>query len=170
MENDLNKVTLRLITESDTELIVKWRNQTDVRKNFFFRETFTEEMHRKWLDEKVKTGQVVQFIIMLDNTPIGSTYLRDIDRKKGSAEYGVFIGESDARGQGVGSQVLKMTLDYAESILKLNTVYARVISDNLSSLNVFLHSGFIVIEKNIDAICSDGEHKEMIMLRKELAE
>lgn len=167
MNIDLNKVALRLITVSDTELIVKWRNQPDVRKNFFFRETFTEEVHEKWLNEKVKTGQVVQFIIMLEDTPIGSTYLRDINYEDGTAEYGVFIGEVEARGRGVGSGVLDMTLNYAESKLNLKAIYARVMADNSPSLRAFLNNGFTEIERTPNVQCSDGECKDMIMLRKE---
>lgn len=32
---------LRPITESDTDMIVLWRNKEDVRKNFLYREVFT---------------------------------------------------------------------------------------------------------------------------------
>ena len=59
-------VTLRPITDADTDLIVKWRNTPSVVQNFIFRQTFTPEMHRSWLATKVATGQVVQYII-LDN-------------------------------------------------------------------------------------------------------
>ena len=59
-------VTLRPITDADTDLIVKWRNTPSVVQNFIFRQTFTPEMHRNWLATKVATGQVVQYII-LDN-------------------------------------------------------------------------------------------------------
>ena len=57
-------VTLRPITDADTDLIVKWRNTPSVVQNFIFRQTFTPEMHRSWLATKVATGQVVQYIIV----------------------------------------------------------------------------------------------------------
>lgn len=46
-------VTLRPITDADTDLIVKWRNTPSVVQNFIFRQTFTPEMHRSWLATKV---------------------------------------------------------------------------------------------------------------------
>lgn len=50
-------VTLRPITDADTDLIVKWRNTPSVVQNFIFRQTFTPEMHRSWLATKVATGR-----------------------------------------------------------------------------------------------------------------
>ena len=69
-------VTLRPITDADTDLIVKWRNTQSVVQNFIFRQTFTPEMHRSWLATKVATGQVVQYIILdnADGKPVGSVY------------------------------------------------------------------------------------------------
>ena len=89
-------VTLRPITDADTDLIVKWRNTPSVVQNFIFRQTFTPEMHRSWLATKVATGQVVQYIILdnADGKPVGSVYYRDIDNHNRSAEYGIFIGET----------------------------------------------------------------------------
>lgn len=91
-------VTLRPITDADTDLIVKWRNTPSVVQNFIFRQTFTPEMHRSWLATKVATGQVVQYIILdnADGKPVGSVYYRDIDNHNRSAEYGIFIGEESA--------------------------------------------------------------------------
>lgn len=37
---------LRPITESDTDMIVLWRNKEDVRKNFLYREVFTSKIHQ----------------------------------------------------------------------------------------------------------------------------
>ena len=56
------KVILRPITREDTPRIVRWRNTPSVVKNFIFREPFTEEMHNRWLDTKVASGEVIQYI------------------------------------------------------------------------------------------------------------
>lgn len=59
-----SKVQLKPITKEDTPWIVRWRNTESVRKNFIFQDKFTDEMHNHWMDTKVKSGQVVQFIII----------------------------------------------------------------------------------------------------------
>ena len=48
------KVLLRPIDYSDTDLIVKWRNNPKVRDKFVFRDIFTEEMHVNWMNDRVK--------------------------------------------------------------------------------------------------------------------
>ena len=97
-------VRLRLMTAGDTAKIVAWRNRDFVRNNFIYQELFTEEGHLCWIREQVEPGYVVQFIICLaDGREIGSVYFRDIDREKGTAEYGIFIGEEDALGCGYGT-------------------------------------------------------------------
>ena len=97
------KVALRLMTEDDTDLIVKWRNNERVRNNFIYREMFTADIHKNWIENHVKPGDVCQMVICdlsEENRPVGSVYYRDIDNVKKEAEYGIFIGEDDALGKG----------------------------------------------------------------------
>ena len=77
------KLSLRPITDADTDDIVRWRNDPEVWKYFLFREPFTPEMHRAWLRTKVETGKVIQYIIVERETgrSVGSVYYRDIDEK-----------------------------------------------------------------------------------------
>ena len=98
---DLGPVYLRPITMDDTERIVGWRNSDRVRKNFIFQKPFTVQGHIEWMETKVASGEVVQFILCETegDRPVGSVYFRDIDRENNRAEYGIFIGEEDAAGK-----------------------------------------------------------------------
>lgn len=136
-------VHLRPITADDAKKIVEWRNKDFVRKNFIYQELFTEEGQRKWISGQVETGHVAQFIICLsDKREIGSVYFRDIDRKAGTAEYGIFIGEEDALGRGYGTETAKVALKYAFTTLALNRVFLRFLSDNIGAQKSYSHAGF----------------------------
>ena len=101
---DKESVYLRPMTLEDSEQVVGWRNKEFVRKNFIYQKLFTVEGQREWYLTQVKTGNVAQFIVCLrGGREVGSTYLRDIDREKGTAEYGIFLGEKDILGQGIGT-------------------------------------------------------------------
>ena len=128
-------VTLRPITDADTDLIVKWRNTPSVVQNFIFRQTFTPEMHRSWLATKVATGQVVQYIIVdkADGKPVGSVYYRDIDPHNRSAEYGIFIGEESARGKGLGTETARLFTDFGFAGLHLHRISLRVLAENTAA-------------------------------------
>lgn len=159
-------VYLRKINNEDTDMIVRWRNDESIRNRFFYRETFTREIHENWIKTKIETGKVVQFIVCLKDgdIPIGSTYLRDIDKNEDTAEYGVFIGVESARGRGIGKEILGLTLDYAWNVLELSKVRARAISTNEASIQSFLHSGFKKDELVKSVLCSDGSMVDMVMM------
>lgn len=140
-------VKIRLITKEDTPNIVAWRNNERVRNNFIFQEVFTEEMHNNWMDTKVASGDVVQFIIETeeDSKPVGSVYFRDIEDGKG--EYGIFIGDDSAIGKGYGKQAAKLALEYAFYELKLEYIFLRVFADNISAIKSYERAGFREYER-----------------------
>lgn len=140
-------VRIRLITKEDTPNIVAWRNNERVRNNFIFQEVFTEEMHNNWMDTKVASGEVVQFIIEReeDSVPVGSVYFRDIEDGRG--EYGIFIGDDSAIGKGYGKQAAKLALDYAFHELGLEYIMLRVFADNISAIKSYERAGFREYER-----------------------
>lgn len=168
MQEQKERIVLEPIKKSDTPLIVAWRNNENVRKNFIFQETFTEEMHNHWLNTKVASGQVVQFIIRLkkSNEAIGSVYFRDIDYQKKEAEYGIFIGEDAQRGKGYGSEAAKLALEYAFLKLKLNSVFLRVFADNPAAIHSYQSAGFVETEYQKNAVEQDGVYRDLIFMRK----
>lgn len=157
-------VHLRLMTDRDTGKIIEWRNKDFVRKNFIYQKPFTEESHLKWIREQVETGHVVQFIICLsDEREIGSVYFRDIDRKAGTAEYGIFIGEEDAVGHGYGTETAKQALDYAFTTIDLKRVFLRFFADNIGARKSYSHAGFRMMDRKETVKTLQGERKVCFM-------
>lgn len=138
------RIYLKSINEDDTNLIIKWRNNPRVRKNFIFQEKFTEKTHNNWLKNKVYTGNTAQFIIIEQKTnkPLGSVYLRDIDNINEKAEFGIFIGEDDFCGKGYGKEATSQIIMYGFSQLKLNKIFLRVLENNAIAINSYIKSGF----------------------------
>lgn len=137
-------IYIRPITREDTENIIKWRNSPEVTENFIYRTPLTVENHLQWMKNKVETGEVAQFIIVEKDgeKPIGSVYLRDIDRNHKKAEFGIFIGESSTRGKGYGTQATRLILDYAFKELDLNKVMLRVFAYNNGAIKCYEKAGF----------------------------
>ena len=137
-------VSLRPICERDTDNIISWRNNPDVLRNFIIQTPLTEEMHRSWLETRVKTGEVAQFIIHAndESMDIGTVFLRDIDLNHKKAEFGIFIGACGKRGKGYGTKAAKLILDYAFYTLKLNRVMLRVFEENAAAIKSYERVGF----------------------------
>lgn len=173
------KIALRDITYEDTPLVVKWRNNKRVRDNFIYREVFTEEIHNNWMKNKVETGEVCQLIILEkpargDNVtlqngegrPVGSVYLRDIDNKTHTAEYGIFIGEDDAIGCGFGNEAAALMCDYAAKELGLKKLILRVFCSNEAAQKSYEYAGFVKVKEMPQVECSDGNKGDMILMEK----
>ncbi len=163
-----SKVNLRAITDEDTDLIVRWRNNDRVFNNFVFSEELTPQMHREWLEEKVKTGLVEQFIIIEKQTskPIGSVYFRDIDTKNKTAEYGIFIGEDEAIGKGYGNETAELAIKHAFDDMELEKISLRVFKDNLAAIKSYEKAGFKFTDKE-EIVNKEGQEKKLLFMEIE---
>ncbi len=164
-------VSLRFMEEGDYPLIVKWRNTDRVRNNFIYREDFTLEGQRSWQENYIDTGKVVQFIICENDKayrPVGSVFLRDIDRENKTAEYGIFIGEDDAVGKGYGNEAADLATMYAAKEMGLKKLILRVFKFNTPAIKSYEHAGFSKTEDLPMVLCSDGQKDDMILMEKRL--
>ena len=138
------KAALRPIAAADTDSIVRWRNDPEVLRYFVDRRVLTREAHESWLRTRVAAGLVEQFIITDRSSArdVGTAFVRDIDSANGTAEFGFFIGEADARGKGLGCESCRLLCEYAFSRLGLRRLIARVLGFNARSAAVFERVGF----------------------------
>jgi len=138
-------VSIRQITQGDTNNIVRWRNNPNVLRNFIDQQKITFESHEKWLETKVFTGEVIQFIIQ-DNetkTDIGSVFIRDIDMNHRHGEFGIFIGEDDFRGKGRGTEACLLICKYSFEQVGLERIYLRVLANNSGAIRSYQKVGFV---------------------------
>lgn len=159
-------IYLRYMTVEDTERIVAWRNSDAVRSRFIYRETFTPEGHLAWIRNMVETGKVIQTILcdLETDEPLGSVYIRDIDRLHKKAEYGIFIGEESARGRGVGTAAAKLMLKYCFEEEGLHRVFLRVLSDNEPALRSYEKAGFQKEAFLREDVLLDGTYHDVILM------
>ncbi|MBP5282817.1 MAG: GNAT family N-acetyltransferase [Lachnospiraceae bacterium] len=159
-------IYLREMTVEDTDLIVAWRNSQAVRERFIYRGEFTREGHLAWIENMIKTGKVIQMMIcdLKTDKPLGSVYFRDIDRTHAKAEYGIFIGEEDARGRGVGSAVAKLALRYGFEEEGFHRIFLRVLSDNLRAIGSYENAGFRKEALLREDVLLDGTYRDVILM------
>lgn len=128
----------------DTPLIVRWRNLPSVYQNLYTRAPLTAEQHMAWMENKVKKGLCEQFIICdrQISFPVGSVFIKNIDREARKGEYGIFIGEECARGKGMGSEAARLMVQYGFETLELNRIYLSVFATNKSAIASYQRAGF----------------------------
>lgn len=160
------QIYLRLMTKEDTDEIVRWRNNPRVRKNFIYQKPFTRQRHLDWIKNKVETGEVIQFIICETKTdrPVGSVYFRDINKEHRRAEYGIFIGEDDAVGRGIGSETCRLACAYGFQVEKWHKIMLRALSDNRAALRSYEKAGFEQEAYLKEEVYLDGAYRDVILM------
>lgn len=160
------KIRLRPMTEEDTSDIICWRNSEAVKKHFIYREPFTEAGHKAWIENMIKTGKTVQMMICekASGRAVGSVYIRDIDPVHKKGEYGIFIGEEEARGQGIGTEAARLMIRYAFEELRLHKLFLRVFADNPRAIRSYEKAGFEKEAYLRDEVFLDGNYHDMLLM------
>ena len=140
-------VTIRPLELGDTENIVKWRNSVSVKKNLYSQDELKPEQHIAYFNNVVKTGKCHQFVIVVEDNgssfDVGTIFIKNIDNNNHNGEYGIFIGEDDARGKGYARLATEKILKYGFEELNLHRIYLTVMKDNLPAIKTYEKCGFI---------------------------
>jgi diamine N-acetyltransferase len=125
-------------------LYCRWNNDFDTTRTLARSQPLTIEAMTAAYDAALCTDSAVDFTIYEHTTgrSIGSAYLHDIDERNRTAEFGIVIGEADARGKGYGTEVTTLLLDYAFVALGLHSVSLRVYAYNLAGKRAYEKAGF----------------------------
>lgn len=118
----------------------------------------------------LKVGETVVFTLLhkAEQQPIGYTAIKGIDREASHGEVAIAIMEGEYRGQGYGTEAMKLLLAYAFDTLALATLYLTVFSCNKGAIRVYEKLGFTtteVLEKSW--VLDSGEVVDMILMKTE---
>jgi len=104
-----------------------------------------EGQHKAWFESVQQRNDMVVFGIRLlkDNRLIGSCQLHSIDDVHRSAELQIRIGEPSQRGQGYGTEAVRLLLSFAFKDLNLHRVYLHVFSTNAAAISLYEKAGFV---------------------------
>ena len=121
----------------------------------------TPEAEREWLEERMKEGAArrpvtASFTVYdrSDLAPVGTTALMRIDHRDRTAEFGISLG--DRRGQGLGTDAARLTLDWGFTVLSLHNVLLRALDWNDQALASYRRAGFREIGCRREAVLSGG--------------
>jgi len=146
-------VILQEITQKDIELIRNWRNKEDIRNNFLNSNEISSTQQEAWFRKYVKQENDRMFLILsekLNNKPVGTVALYNIDFLKKEAEFGrLMIGEADAKGLGIGFLATKQMCEYGFEKLNLSRIYLQVFQENVVAKNIYEKIGFTILKTEL---------------------
>jgi diamine N-acetyltransferase len=143
------KVALGPLHRDLLPLITRWSNDLAARRNIGAPlpqtlEQRTAQYERDTVDEQSVDFAVYERAILPGGhpRPIGTVGLFDINYRNGRAEFGIYIGEADARGKGFGTETTRLMLDYAFTALGLYNVALTVAEWNVAGQRAYARAGF----------------------------
>lgn len=163
---DTERLSLRLLEETDEQDIIRWRNDKEIIDCFFSYKGITSKEHREWFEKYVKGSDRIEFIICIksNNKKIGTIGLSNIDHRNQKAEYGILLGEKDERGKGFGKEATLALLDYGFYELNLNKIFLKVFSDNTNAIELYKKAGFKEDGLLRKDVFKNGQFKDVLIM------
>ncbi len=121
-----------------------WANDVAAARLDFAYRPIDMMAHRQWWDAIGKDPARVAFAIRKTGEPaiIGYVQITGINPVHRSAEIGIRIGEEANRGQGYGTQALRLAVAYCWDHLNLNRVQLVVFKHNARAIAAYRAAGF----------------------------
>jgi RimJ/RimL family protein N-acetyltransferase len=143
------RVYLRPLEAADAELYRRWRADAEPMALAGWRDpapmSLAQVEARIERLAKEQGDDVYNFLICLlgDERPIGEVSLGHIDRKGGSAELGIFIGEPDEWGKGYGTDAVNALVEFGFGELRLERIWLEVWTENARARRAYEKAGFV---------------------------
>lgn len=164
-------INIRALYKEDEALILKWKENKNLRNLIGTIFPINELEHKKWFENKMldKNGRI--FIIEENyQNPIGLIGFNQIDWINRNAELFIFIGNKQYRGKGIGEQATNIILDFAKENLNLVMIYLKVFSFNDSAIKMYEKIGFNIDGKLRKSKYFKGNYYDTIYMSKILDE
>jgi RimJ/RimL family protein N-acetyltransferase len=140
------QIRLRPFRRADLPRVIAWRRDRELQRGALWGDApFGHREAQRWL--RAVTAGVDPSRITLavelraDGRLVGLTNLTRIDRRVGTAYFGVAIGEKDCWGKGVARETLTLMLRRAVA-LGLRKVLLEVADDNPRAIALYRRAGF----------------------------
>mgnify|MGYP000502841713 CR=1 FL=1 len=152
----LNFIDLKL---EEKEMILKWRNHTDIRKWMYNQDEITLDEHLSFIDSLKSRKDKLYFLLKKEDEFIGV-----IDFTQLAEEISVHMGiYSNPNIKGNGKILLNKIIDYSFNDLKVKKIFSEVFAENNKAHNLYKNFNFKDISEKIvnnkKVICMELENE-----------
>ena len=125
----------------------------------------TEEQIRTYVERIVKENSRYDFLIIdSKNQIIGESVLNEIDFDVKSASFRIALFKSEYFGKGIGSESIKMTLQFGFEKLSLHRVELEVFPFNKRAYTAYRNVGFVEEGRKREAEFINGQYCDVIIM------
>jgi RimJ/RimL family protein N-acetyltransferase len=161
------QVYLALPCPDDAELWARWLNDLEVALPLgdeAYSHFGIDDQARDIADIAAHHDHVFTIVERATDRPIGRCLLFGLNRTDRSTEIGIFIGEKDCWGKGYGGEAMRLLLDYAFTILNMNSVMLGVYAFNERAIRCYRSLGFKEIGRRREARIIGGVKYDGVLM------
>lgn len=153
-------LVLRPVEKEDLNFIRDTRMEPGVKEEMGFRKPVNLEQMEEGFENKMEDEDHLELLIVYGGERAGHLSV-DLDLENGNADYGMFL-HTDFQGEGLGTRVSKLVLDYIFNEFPVNRVDASYREGNKASEKMQQKLGFQEEARERDFIYLRGEHHDLI--------
>lgn len=134
------------------EKIIEWRNNPEFNKYLNQPYKLTMELQQKWYEKYLKDDSQGLFVITdkHSNTPFATMGYTDYDSENKVLISGrLLVGELKYRGSKEWNEAILLVNEFFYQKLRVETIYAHIVKENIVSIKWHQKWGFKVNTKNI---------------------
>jgi RimJ/RimL family protein N-acetyltransferase len=131
------KISFRDVTSKDSQLILQWRNDRQVREYSSNPKLIGEETHHEWfLKRMARSSSEPWLIFVIGEQEIGMTRLDIAVKSPNMFEISIVLAP-EFRGLGYSSFLIQQTISVASERLEIKKIIANVHKNNYASIKLF---------------------------------
>ena len=161
-----DRVVLRSMEPADTDDVLRMRSAPEVVAQLFTEKPMTRDGHLSWLEQITAQGIRQEFMIVehVSGQSIGTVGLSHIDTTHRRAEFGILIGQAEARRKGRAFEAGRLLLDYAFNKLGLHRVFLHVFADNEPAIRLYRKLGFVEEGLLRQHVFKNGRYRDVVVM------
>jgi RimJ/RimL family protein N-acetyltransferase len=137
-------VSLGPVTRACAARMLAWMRNPEMSEAIGLSRSPTIEQTLAWIETTEKDVNISAWAIVAGGNHVGNVVLDQYDKKAQTARLSMYIGERDARSQGVGTTAIYEALERAYREKQLFKVWLTVHSENAAAIRVYAKCGFQV--------------------------
>jgi RimJ/RimL family protein N-acetyltransferase len=150
----------------DLETFYQWYNNPGLRRFLILPYPTTRIDEKDWIEKKTKGKDEVILSIVVKNGSrlIGNVGLHNINRVTRSAMLGIALGDLDMASRGLGTEAIRLMLDYGFGTLNLHRIELFVHDFNERAIRAYKKIGFVEEGRKREALYMDGKYHDELLL------
>lgn len=162
-------IHLRELTVADFPHTYRWHSDPQLSEQILsYPPPIEPERERQWLKDVVEKRDSHRVVFGIEDSEsqllLGIIQVHNIDPVDQSAFVGLFLGDKEHRGRGLGSEALKKTVHYVFVDLHLAQIHLEVAVENKSAIAFYKRFGFQVTKEGLTRPYGPHGSKQILIM------